>query len=184
MALCVRELTGEERSKIERLVRAETAPVRLVRRAWIVQRSAAGMTVPMIARDLGLREKTVRVWIRRFDVAGLAGLDDAPRVGRPRTFTEAQRGQVIAKARGCPPQPKGEDAPPTCHWTLDRLEAELNKEGLPIKRSQIRRILRDEHLKWQQPRTWLASDDPQFAEKRGPSSPATPTRPLAARSSA
>ena len=184
MALFVRELTTEERTKIERLVRAETAPVRLVRRARIVQCSAAGMTVPTIARDLGLSEPMVRVWIRRFAAAGLAGLDDAPRAGRPRTFTEAQRGQVIAKARGCPPKPAGEDAPPTCHWTLDRLEAELHKDGLPIKRSQIRRMLRAEHLKWQQPRTWLASDDPQFAAKRGPSSPATPTRPPAARSSA
>lgn len=183
MALCVRELTIEERTKIERLVRAETAPVRLVRRAQIVQRSAVGMTVPTIARELGLGEPTVRLWIRRFTAEGLAGLDDAPRAGRPRTFTEVQRGQVIAKARSCPPKPDGEDVPPTCHWTLDRLEVELNKEGLPIKRSQIRRILREEHLKWQQPRTWLVSDDPQFAEKRGPSLRATPTRPPAARSS-
>lgn len=183
MALFVRDLTVEERAKIERLVRAEAAPVRLVRRARIVQRSAAGMTVPAIARDLGLSEPTVRVWMRRFTAEGLAGLDDAPRAGRPRIFTEAQRSQVIARARGCPPKPEGEGVPPTCHWTLDRLEAELHKEGLPIKRSQIRRILRDEHLKWQQPRTWLASDDPQFAEKRGPSSRATPTRPRAAQSS-
>jgi transposase len=183
MALFVRDLTAVERSTIERLVRAETAPVRLVRRARIVQRSALGMTVPMIARDLGVGEATVRAWIRRFDTAGIAGLDDAPRVGRPRTFTEAQRGQVIAKARQRPAQAEGEDVPPTCHWTLDRLEAELHKEGLPIKRSQIRRILHAEHLKWQRPRTWLESDDPAFAEKRGPSSPATPTRPQAAQSS-
>jgi transposase len=169
MARCVRDLTIEERTKIERLARAETAPGRLVRRARIIQRSAAGLTVPTIARDLGLSERTVRVWIRRFAVAGLAGLDDAPRTGRPRTgrprtFTEAQRGQVIAKARQRPPQRAGEDVPATCHWTLDLLEAVLNKEGLPIKRSQIRRMLHDEHRTWQQPRTWLESDDPQFVE--------------------
>ena len=169
MALFVRELTAEERAQIERLVRAEAAPVRLVRRARIVKLSAEGVTAPAVAERLGLSEKTARLWVRRFDADGLAGLDDAPRCGRPPTYTEEQRGRVIAKARGLPPPPDGGAVPPTCHWTLDRLEAELGKDGLPIKRSQIRRILRAEHVKWQRPRTWLASDDPAFAGKRGPS---------------
>jgi transposase len=64
---------------------------------------------------------------------------------------------------------------------LDRLQAELAKEGLPIKRSQIRRLLKAEHLKWQPPRTWLESSNPDFAEKRGPSSGSTHSRLLAAR---
>ena len=66
------------------------------------------------------------------------------------------------------------------HWTLDRLQEELNRDGVPIRRSQIRRLLKAEHIKWQKPRTWLESDDPDFAEKRGGSSGSTPTRPLAA----
>ncbi len=98
---------------------------------------------------------------------------DAPRSGRPETYTEEQRSQVIAKARGLPPKPEGEDLPPTCHWTLDRLQEELNKEGLPIKRSQIRRILKAERIKWQKSRTWLESDDPEFGAKRGRSSSST-----------
>ena len=81
---------------------------------------------------------------------------------------------MVAKARGLPPKPADVEVAPTCHWTLDRLQAELAKEGLPIKRSQIRRMLKAEHIKWQKPRTWLESDDPEFAEKRGPSSGSTP----------
>jgi transposase len=91
---------------------------------------------------------------------------------------------VIAKARSLPPKPAdGEEGevPPTCHWTLDRLQVELAKEGLPIKRSQIRRLLKAEHIKWQKPRTWLESDDPDFAEKRGPSFSSTRSRRRAAR---
>src|SRR5262249_33498047 len=98
------------------------------------------------------------------------GLDDAPRSGRPRTDTEAVYRQVVAKARGLPPKPEDGEVPPTCHWTLDRLQAELTKDGLTIKRSQIRRLLKAEHIKWQKPRTWVESTDPDFAEKRGPSS--------------
>ncbi len=180
MAIHVRELTDEERAKIERLARSQTAPVRLARRAKIIQLSRAGKTVPTIARELGLCERIVRVWLHRFDKAGLEGLEDGPRRGRRPTYSEEERSRVIAKARSLPPKPEGTEVPPTCHWTLDGLQVELNKEGLPIKRSQIRRILKAERIKWQKPRTWLESDDPEFAEKRGPSSRSTPTHLRAA----
>lgn len=98
---------------------------------------------------------------------GRVGLDDAPRSGRPVTDADDAQDQVIAKARSVPPQPDGDAVPPTYHWTLDRLQEALAKEGVPIKRSQIRRLLKAEHVKWQRPHTWLASDDPAFVERRG-----------------
>jgi hypothetical protein len=89
--------------------------------------------------------------------------------------------QVLATARRLPPTPATGEVPPTGHWTLDRRHAELAKDGIAIKRSQMRRRRKAEHLTWQQPRTWLESDDPDFAEKRGPSSRSTPIRRRAAR---
>lgn len=180
MALRVREVTDEERAKLARLVRAQTAPVRLVARARLVLLALEGLTAPQVAARAGVSAKTARQWITRFNAAGLAGLDDAPRAGRPRTYAEPERGAVIAKARSLPPKPEGMAVPPTGHWTLDRLQEELAKDGLPIKRSQIRRLLHAEHVKWQKPRTWLESDDPAFAEKRGPSCGSTASpRPAA-----
>ena len=176
MAEYVRTLTDEESAQIVRLARSRTAPAQLVQRAQIIERSSQHQRVARIAEALGVCPKTVRRWIDRFSAQGLAGLDDAPRAGRPRTYTETQYGQVLAKARSAPPPPAGGEVAPSCHWTLDRLEADLAKEGLAIKRSQIRRILKAEHVKWQHPRTWLTSDDPEFAEKRGPSSSGTPSR--------
>jgi transposase len=180
MALHVRTVSEEERAKLERLTRAQIAPVRLVTRARIINLAADGQTAPAIACQLHLGVATVRTWIKRFNADGLAGLDDALRAGRPRTYDEEVRGRVIAKARSHPPGLAEGETPPTCHWTLDRLQAELAKDGVPIRRSQIRRILRAEHVKWQQPRTWLASDDPHFAEKRGRSLTSTPIRRRAA----
>jgi transposase len=181
MTLHVRSLTDDERTKIERLIHAQTAPVRLARRARIIALAARGLSVPAIAGQVQQSEACVRRWVERFNAAGLDGLDDAPRSGRPRTYPEDAYSRVIAKARALPPKPadvaEGE-VPPTCHWTLDRLQSELAKEGVPIKRSQIRRILKTEHLKWQKPRTWLESTDPDFAEKRGASSDSTQTRLL------
>jgi transposase len=184
MALYVRELTSDERTKLQRLAKAQTAPVRWARRAAIILRSAERQTVPTIARDLGLAARTVRIWVERFNAAGVDGLDDAPRTGRPPTYTEDHRSRVIATARGLPPKPASGELPPTCQWTLDRLQAELARDGLAIKRSQIRRILRAEHIAWQKPRTWLESDDPAFAETRGRSSSSPLTHRPAVLSSA
>jgi transposase len=181
MVLQLRTLSDGERTKIERLTGAQSAPVRLVRRARIIQLAGQGLSVPAIAQQLGVSEKAVRRWVKRFAVEGMAGLDDAPRSGRPRTYHEEVTSQVIAKARELPPKPTAGEVPPTCHWTLDRLQAELAKDGIAIKRSQIRRLLKAEHVKWQKPRTWLESPDPDFAEKRGSSSGSTRTRRLAAR---
>jgi transposase len=165
MALTLRALTDEECEKIERLVRAQSAPVRLVRRARIIHLAAQGLSAPVIAQQLGVSEKAVRQRIERFAAEGMVGLDDAPRCGRPRTYTEDVYSQVVAKARGLPPKPADEEVSPTCHWTLDRLQTALAQDGLTIKRSQIRRLLKAEHIKWQKPRTWLESPDPDFAEK-------------------
>jgi transposase len=181
LPLQLRALTNEERDKVARLIRAESAPVRLVRRARIIHLAAEGLTVPAIAEQLGVSEKAVRQRLKRVAAEGLEGLEDAPRCGRPHTYAPEVTNQVVAKARSLPPKPAEGELPPTCHWTLDRLQVELAKDGIPIKRSQIRRILKAEHLKWQKPRTWLESDDPDFAEKRGSSSGSTPTHPQGAR---
>jgi transposase len=181
MTLHIGVVTDEERGKVERLTRARSAPIRLVTRARMVQLAIQGMTAPAIGRALGISEKTVRIWLKRFAQEGAAGLDDAARSGRPRTYTEDLYSRVIALARGLPPKPAAGAVPPTCHWTLDRLQQVLAQQGISIKRSQIRRILHAEHIKWQKPRTWLESDDPHFAEKRGPSSRSTPLHRQAAR---
>ena len=47
---------------------------------------------------LGLHPQTVRDWIKRFNTAGLAGLEDAPRSGRPVTYSADQVSWVIATA--------------------------------------------------------------------------------------
>ena len=128
MVLRVREVTEDERAKLARLVRATSAPARLVERARIVQAALAGRSAPQVAAEVGVATATARQWIARFNAGGLAGLDDARRAGRPRTYAEPEQSVVVAKARSLPPKPDGEAVPPTCHWTLDRLQEELNKD--------------------------------------------------------
>ena len=166
--------SSAEQDAVERLARSRTAPARAVERARIVLLSRQGETVAEIAETLGLCQDTVRRWLHRFDRAGVAGLADQPRAGRPPTYSAEEVGAVV-EASLTKPEELG--LPFAC-WTLDRLAAYLNEEqGLPIKRSRIGEILIAEGLRWREQEGWFGErPDPAFAEKRGPSSPSTRSR--------
>jgi len=163
--LAVRELTAEEAEAVKRLAHSRTAAARLVERARIVWLSAQGWRVPAIAAEAGCDAETARRWLRRFDAAGLDGLADAARAGRPTTYTAAEVGAVVAAAL-TDPQTLG--LPFGC-WTYDRLATYLNETvGVPIKRSRIQEVLVAEGLRWRQQESWFgARVDPDFAAKRG-----------------
>jgi transposase len=82
-------LSDEQRQNLRRLARAHSSPQALVRRARIVLRAADEdqPTNLQIAAELGCSKDTVGLWRRRFAEAGLAGLQDAPRSGRPPVFS-------------------------------------------------------------------------------------------------
>jgi transposase len=174
----VRELTAGEAEAVKRLAHSRTEPARRVERAKIVWLSQEGKLVPAIAAELHLEAKTVRLWLRRFNAQGLAGLEEAARSGRPATYTPEEVGEVVAVAL-TNPQNLGL---PFASWTLDRLEAYLNEtKGIAIKRTRIDDILLNEGLRWRKQETWFGERvDPAFAEKRGSSPGSTKTpRPTA-----
>ena len=163
--LAVRPLSGDETAAIKRLAHSRTAAARLVERARIVWMSTQGESVAAIAAALGCSAGTVRRRLRRFDAAGLVGLDDATRSGRPPTYSAEEVGAVVAAAL-TDPQTLGLSF--GC-WTYDRLAAYLNETvGVPIRRSRIQAVLVAEGLRWRQEETWFgARVDPDFAAKRG-----------------
>ena len=169
--LTVRAVTEDEAREITRLARSRTASARLVQRAQIVALARGGQCVTMVGARLGVHHRTVRLWVQRFNARGLDGLGDRPRAGRPPTYTAEEVGTVVAAALT---KPEDLGLPFAC-WTLDRLAAYLNEEhGIAIKRSRIDEILRAEGLRWRKQETWFGERvDPQFAEKRGPSSRST-----------
>jgi transposase len=178
MVLRLRELTAEERSAVDRLAHARTAPARRVERARIIWHASQGQGTPGIAEQLRLNASTVRGWIRRFNAAGRAGGRPRPRAGRPPTYAPEQVATVIATALT---DPRALDLP-FASWTLDRLAAYLNeRREIAIKRSRIDEILRAEGLRWRRHESWFgARVDPEFAEKRGGSRPSTRHRLKAA----
>jgi transposase len=178
MTLRVRALSDDEAEELARLARSRSLGAGLVRRAQMVQHAVqGGMSAPDIAARMGLCGATVRFWLKRFNERGLQGLEEDMRSGRPPTYTAEERSAVIEAALSRPT----ELGLPFASWTLDRLVAHLGEQGIGMRRSRISEVLLAEGLKWRQEETWFGTRvDPNFAEKRGPSSNSTPRRRKAA----
>jgi transposase len=171
-------LDDSESRKIRRLAGARHAPADWIERARIVALSWAGLAVPAIAAEAGCHENKVRRWLHRFNAAGIDGLGDRPGCGRKRRITEAERSAIIALARLVPPGRLARDADGElsaeeeggpAEWTLDALTGAARRAGIQVGRSQVRRILLAEKVRWRRTRSWAVSTDPEFAPK-GPAS--------------
>jgi transposase len=174
-----------EERKIRKLAGARHAPADWIRRAQIVVLSWDGLRVPVIAKALGCSQKAVRYRLARFAADGLDGLGDRPGAGRKPRISQAQRSQLIALVASPPPgrlvrDGTGElvasDATGPAVWTLDALTAAARAAGIDIARSQVRRILLADGVRWRRPRSWATSPDPEFGPKEPGSWTTTHTR--------
>ena len=144
-----------------------------------------------VADELRCHPETVRERLVRFDAEGLDALGDHPGSGRRPRLTEAERSRIVALVATTPPgrlarQADGaleaDDERKEPHWTLDALTAAAREAGIDVARSQVRRILLAEGVRWRRPRSWATSADPDFARKGRGSSGSTRHRPRARRS--
>jgi transposase len=179
-----------EERQVRKVAGSRHAPGDWIRRAQMIVRSWEGLRTTVIARELGCHPQTVRERLTRFNAEGVDGLGDRPGPGRPPRLTENERSQVVALVRRRPPgaiirQPDAtlETAATeaAARWSLDALAAAAQARGIQIGRSQVRRILLQEGVRWRGAHTWAESNDPDFAPKGRPSSRSTPRRPRTAR---
>src|SRR5215212_11057535 len=76
--------------ELSRLVRASSVRAGLAQRARIVLLASEGVRNADIAQRVGVSRPTVNLWRSRYAEAGLAGLVDVDRPGRPKTVKSAQ----------------------------------------------------------------------------------------------
>jgi transposase len=94
-------LADDDRAELARWSQGKS-PMLAERARIVLACEAPGSGVARVAADLGLTRMTVRKWRRRFAEAGLAGLADHDRPGRPvaaLTLTSAERDQLVRWAR-------------------------------------------------------------------------------------
>jgi len=125
MALYIRTLKGEEKARLEEMLRS-VRDEELVKRARIISLSAQRVGVQEISTIVDLHPINVRKWIHRFNRYGINGLFPRRSPGRPRLFSEDQRRAIVGMAT-TDPQDLGLDFD---SWSLQRLRYQLTERGI------------------------------------------------------
>ena len=147
------ELTDDERARLEAWARRRTSAQALALRSRIVLAAAQGLNNTEIAQRLGVHRPMVRKWRSRFAEHRLDGLTDEARPGRPRTVTDAQVEEVIAKTLETTPR----DA---THWSTRSMASEVG-----LTQSAVLRIWQAFGLQPHRQQSWKLSKDPLFIDK-------------------
>jgi transposase len=120
--------------------------------------------------------------VQAFNERGFEGLGMKPGGGRKPRLTHEERSTILYLAQLPPPgkptyEPIGElwvpDPKGELEWTLDALTAMAHQKGIQVARSQVRRIFRQEKIRWRHTRLWASSKDPDFVPKERASSSST-----------
>ena len=141
-----------DREELERWTRASTVPASAVKRARIVLLAAEGTANTRIAELADVTVTTVLSWRGRYQAAGLAGLSDAPRSGRPRRVDHRA---VVAATLQPPPKRLG-----VTHWS-----SRLLAQRLGIGNATVARAWRDYGVQPWRSETFKFSTDPELVGK-------------------
>jgi transposase len=182
-----------EEQKVRKLANSRHAPADWIVRARMIVLSWSALRTRAIAARLGCHPQTVRERIHRFNDEGIDGLGDRPGAGRKPRLTETERSWIISLVATDPPgrlirgaggELEARDEEKEAHWTLDALTAAAREHGISVGRSQVRRILKAEGVRWRNVHPWGESHDPEFVPKGRKSSRSTPSHPRTRRPSA
>jgi transposase len=146
------ELSDEDRATLESWSRSSTVSAGRAERARIVLTVASGAGTSGTAQRLGVSRPTVIKWRNRFAADGIAGLDDEPRSGRPKTIDDAA---IIAATLEPPPDKLG-----VTHWSSRLLGTHLG-----IGDATVARAWRKYRVQPWRRETFKFSTDPELEAK-------------------
>ena len=105
-----------EASELRSLARREKNG-RVASRMVAIANALDGMTRVLAARSAGMDRQTLRDWVIRYNVDGIAGLHDQPKGHNPEKLSESEQAVLLAKVFQTPdPTRDG-----TCAWRLSDL---------------------------------------------------------------
>jgi transposase len=147
-------LSSDQQATLEQWARSRSLPIRVVERARIVLRAAAGQQDKEIATAMKITEKKASRWRKRFLTLGMAGLEqDASRPGRTPTITASVIRLVVDRTTQQKP-------PNATHWSTRSMA-----QAAGISEASVRRIWHSHGLKPHRVESFKISNDPEFAEK-------------------
>ena len=139
--------------ELKRRSRSRTVSTRVSQRAKLVLLFLDGVSKSEISRRLDLSRARVIEWVKRFEVDGLAGLDELEGRGRKESYTAGQRKRIVETA--CRKPRRG-----LSRWSVRTLARHLS-----IDKDKVHRVLNEHDLHPHRIRTFNFSPDPEFGEK-------------------
>jgi transposase len=154
-------LNDTQRAELRQLARQAVG--RVSERAHFVLLSDQGHSPPEIGRLMGYDPATVRMWLRAYQANQCAGLDDAPRSGRPPNHPDLTA--IVQAQAGQSPPTFGYLQ--TC-WTVALLVLHLcGRLRVRVSSGTLRRALHAARFRWKRPKLAPARRaDPRAAEKQ------------------
>jgi putative transposase len=98
------QLSENDRTYLEKLLRTGELPVKTYRRALALLELNRGKTYTAVAETTQMTIATLSTWSQKYHEVGLNMLSDQPRSGRPAEIDGAQRAKVTALACSDPPE--------------------------------------------------------------------------------
>src|SRR6201998_1286479 len=145
-------LSSAEEEQLQQLIRAQSTPQGLAKRARVVQLAAQGMGVRAIGARVGMHFNQVAKWRRRYIRGGLGALQEERRSARKsRLSTEVLR-QIVDQATR-PPRGRA-------RWTCRTMARELG-----VSKATVQRFWSENEIKPHLTRVFKLSTDPDFEAK-------------------
>jgi transposase len=156
-----RSLTSEQQRQLEHQLQ-ETLDARVYRRTLAVLEYSRGRPLSQIAQMLGVTRQSIYNWLEVYEQRNdPKALEEAPRPGRPRVWTQ-ERQEVLRTLMETSPDQLGAFA---VNWTVPLLQNYLEQAtGERIGEDTIRGELRRQRYVWKRPR-YVLEPDPQKEKK-------------------
>ena len=146
-------LAAPVRAELEAITRSTRTPAGLVQRARLVLGLADGATYAALTARWSVAATSISRWKQRFQARGLAGLQDAPRSGRPDSLAPAVEARILALTQQPPPGP-------VTPWSVRRMARRVGVSPATVQRVWARAGLQPHRLE-----RYVTSDDPDFERK-------------------
>ncbi len=157
----IRPVTEDEQRQIQAGLRSSDAFV--LRRCQILLASARRERAPVIARQLGCDDQTVRNVIHGFNAAGLAVLHEgSSRPHRLRTAFSEDGAERLKDLLHRSPRDFGQER---STWTLELAAQVSFAQGIiahEVSDESVRRALKRLKTNWKRAKHWITSPDPQY----------------------
>jgi transposase len=162
-AITLFPLSDEAIQELDELYRT-TKDVRLRTRAQMMLLSGEqGLVAGEIAVIVRQNDQTVRMWLKRYQAEGVAGLDDEPRSGAPGKISQSYKEKLVQTVRQ---RPRSLGLPYSL-WTSQRLADYMAEEtSLRVHEKTVRHHLKEAEIVLSRPQHKISSPDPEYMVKK------------------